>query len=387
MSKRIGILTYHASCNYGAFLQAYALASYVESVTNETVEIIDYHSVKATSFYKQGIKQFLKNPGAFLYHQKKIRVFQHALQSNRFLSEKSLCSDDLEEFRDFLFSLKYDLIIVGSDEIWKLDGFRGFPNAYWLPGVKGTHKISFAASSRNEIQNLDQKTVEDVKLYLSDFDYIGVRDTATKKLIEQITGLPGECCLNCDPTFLWDFGIDKEEAKKNIAKKYRLDPSKKTLCLMIEKPDVLSCLPRDVYRRYNCISVFKHIPGTKGMIPPDPFEWMEIVAGSDALITTFFHGMVFSIKNATPFLIIEPRNIRDPSLSKSYDLLERNQASAFFSAFSLLGAVETEKRLHSFLEMVDHNRFCFDYKGFVQNECERTAGFLDGIEKAISKTK
>ena len=38
---KIGILTFHRAINYGAFLQAFALKTYLTSLGNE-VEIVDY---------------------------------------------------------------------------------------------------------------------------------------------------------------------------------------------------------------------------------------------------------------------------------------------------------------------------------------------------------
>lgn len=383
MKKRIGILTFHSSYNYGAFLQAYSLASFLEKNTGAKVEIINYESSKGKAYYKQKLKNSLINPISYLYYYKKYRVFDKAICDNRFISKESLCSDNLVEFKQFITLLGYDLIVVGSDEIWKVDGNRGFPNAFWLPNIEDTHKISFAASSRNEIEKLDSITINTIRNCLQDFDYIGVRDEKTKKLIEQIVDDPSRCHLNCDPTFLWDFKIDKTVAKRNIEKKYHLDQKKKTICLMIEKKEVIKCLPKDIFKRFNCISVFEHIKYTKGLIPPDPFEWMEIIAGSDALITTFFHGMVFSIKNYTPFLIIEPRKISEPNASKSYDLLARNNTDSFFCSYYLMGMDLTKKRINGFLKTISQNNFEFNYDRFIQNERNRIEDYIKCVKTAL----
>ena len=57
MKKKIGILTYHRSINYGAFLQAYSLYNAIKKRYGDKwiVEIIDYESEKA---YKVYAKQF-----------------------------------------------------------------------------------------------------------------------------------------------------------------------------------------------------------------------------------------------------------------------------------------------------------------------------------------
>ena len=40
---RIGIMTFHWACNYGAVIQAYALQEYIKQRYDCEVEIIDYY--------------------------------------------------------------------------------------------------------------------------------------------------------------------------------------------------------------------------------------------------------------------------------------------------------------------------------------------------------
>ena len=48
---KVGILTFHRAHNYGAFLQAFALKSYIESLGNEAV-FIDYEDKNHHSLYR-----------------------------------------------------------------------------------------------------------------------------------------------------------------------------------------------------------------------------------------------------------------------------------------------------------------------------------------------
>lgn len=50
---KIGILTYHSSHNYGAFLQAYALCNALSEKTGNEVEIINFSMEKAENMYKE----------------------------------------------------------------------------------------------------------------------------------------------------------------------------------------------------------------------------------------------------------------------------------------------------------------------------------------------
>ena len=98
---KIGILTYHRSINYGAFVQAYALQKLIsECIPDAKVEIIDYDSPMAEKYYRRyylGAKSLCE----IAYIQKQRKVFFNAkrLQS---CSDESLISNDLNEFKRFV---------------------------------------------------------------------------------------------------------------------------------------------------------------------------------------------------------------------------------------------------------------------------------------------
>lgn len=216
---KIGILTYFSAHNYGAFLQAYALQKTLTEYTDVDAELINYRSPKEIEFYKSPTKL---NHVNILNAARKIRVakfyrqrfsaFEQAIQEYQVTSEDEIITMSIEEFNQVIEG-RYDLIVVGSDEIWKTDNFRGFPNVYWLPNTK-CRKVSYAASARNNYKDLDTATIIQIERFAKEFDYIGVRDLATKNLIGKFDGLKSKCFLNCDPTFLYDFHPNPSNGKK-----------------------------------------------------------------------------------------------------------------------------------------------------------------------------
>ena len=168
---RIGILTYFASINYGAFLQAYALQKCLENRYEHIaeVEIIDYDAKIAHDYYLNRITRFgapaddklSKQYEAFIQERKRLT-----------LSKDKLISDNLDELRQFLQG-KYDIIIAGSDQIWKTDSFRGFPNAYWLNFDLGeTVYMAYAVSGRNAYEEMSWDQQEYIRNSLKRFVYI-----------------------------------------------------------------------------------------------------------------------------------------------------------------------------------------------------------------------
>lgn len=59
--KRIGILTYHRSFNYGALMQSYSLSTRIAKDFPEAkVELIDYCSKKVYLMYNENFKNYVE---------------------------------------------------------------------------------------------------------------------------------------------------------------------------------------------------------------------------------------------------------------------------------------------------------------------------------------
>lgn len=325
---KIGILTYHKTHNYGAYLQAYALSGYLNKIDGIKAEIIDYNTLASELTQIINIKFNWRQWSSIWYNFRRYVVFIKA-KKDLPTSEQHLITNNINKFCKFVDEA-YDLIIVGSDEVWVLDGYRGFPNAYWLPNVKNVKKASYAASSRNIIENLSIETINTVKGFVQDFSYIGVRDNASYNLIKQIAG-DDHLHLNCDPTFLYDFNINKEAGDRILTDIFKVPPKKKVIGLMCGEP----LLSKKIIDRFSSeceiVSLYNYYDGTKGYRPISPFQWINVIAALDGLITTFFHGMVFAIKSNVPFIVVEGRNLKSPEFSKNYDLLKRNGIESYFA--------------------------------------------------------
>lgn len=126
---KIGILTYHASHNYGAFLQAYALQNVLKEQTGNDIEIIDFNMPQALEFYENAANPKTTDGEHSSFYKKRYHMFIKQSRERHELSEEFLVTDDIKVFQEWV-SGKYDLIIVGSDEVWALGTFRGFPNPY-----------------------------------------------------------------------------------------------------------------------------------------------------------------------------------------------------------------------------------------------------------------
>lgn len=316
---RIGILTYHRSHNYGAYLQAYALANVLKQYFGESVEIIDYNSPTSVKMYIREIVRG-KQPRIILYNLKRYLMFWK-VASRLPLSKDSLVSYSMKKFDKFV-SDKYDVIIVGSDEIWRLDGERGFPNAYWLPEVNGCIKVAYGVSSRFPLENVDERLKKRMNNLLSDYRFIGVRDVATKRLVDWAKG-KNEAILVGDPTFVYEFPISAEMGKKILLERFHVHPEKKHIGLMVNDFQMSTEIIRKYGGHVEVVSLFNYCPGARNASNISPQEWAATIYALDGLITTYFHGMCFAIKANIPFIVVEKRAILKDCYSKSFDLLSR----------------------------------------------------------------
>lgn len=378
---KIGILTYHSSHNYGAFLQAYSLAAFLNKQMGIDAEIIDYSLKKAEDVNRNLVVFSYKHLKRWWILRNRYIVFQDSRKLNPYISAQHLISDDIKEFKEYIDSQNYDSIITGSDEIWKLDGYRGFPNAYWLPEINNIIKIAYAPSSRTELEKIDAATRMLVNKYLASYSYIGVRDIATKDMLDTITDKKYDIHINCDPTFLFDFNVDKLEARNMLSKHYKKDFNKKTIALMCGVPELANEIIKKYGKRYNIICLYEYYKRScKCKRIPNPFEWMEIIAGCDGLITTFYHGLVFSIKNRTPFISIENRELDDSSYSKSFDLLKRNHLDEHFYLLKKQNIDGCMRRVDKFINNVENGKYYIDYSLIETNEKLLSDTFIDFLK-------
>ncbi len=321
---KIGILTYFRAINYGAYLQAYALSHRLNQEDDIEAELIDFHMPAEDRYYQQQL-EWRKNFPNTLYDRRRYRVFQDALKY-QILSESSLCGSDIEEFNSFV-SGKYDIIIAGSDEIWKLDGFRGFPTPYFLPGDTGCIKVSYAASGLTRHTMLNEEDLRFAKECFNDFSYLGVREIKSVKELESFAVDKGKVHLNYDPCFVYDFAPDPQRGRRLLKEYFHLAGERKVIAVMYterskDAPVLEKYIKRNFGDTYDFISLY--VRNTKFQNNPSvtPFDWIDLIAAADGMISMFYHGICFSILAGTPFYAVEKRAASKEE-SKLYDLLNR----------------------------------------------------------------
>ncbi len=311
---KIGILTHHHIHNDGAILQAYAQVNALkEYFPDYQVEIIDLWLKKWSTLDEKSLRS---GRGKLL----------HEFIENRLpLSEKRLITDDYFEALDFVSD--YDMLILGSDEVWKLE-WRGkyqktFPNVFWLhPDLKCT-KIAMAASANRLIyKDRDKQELQQMKKYLDSFELLGVRDNYTVEFIINYLGIKGKVFKVCDPTIPFTFseidltdkltalGIDLNKPVAGV----RMDRIQHGKIAELCKKQLkgYQTVSLNNYNKYTDFNLTGHI---------DPLEWANVFKYLDFCITDSYHCTIFSIKNNVPLKVIDHDKLYRGTETKTYDIL------------------------------------------------------------------
>lgn len=299
---KIGILTYHRSRNYGALLQAKALQEYVSSLGHE-VYLIDYWPEYHDQMYKPFSWSLFKQfsiKSKFVYIRKFLftgyRTYKRQRKTERYIDRYLLLSNDK----------KYDVVLYGSDQIWRkqnFGGFKGYNPVYFGEGyVETSHKIAYAVSmGKIEIDTDDDKAF--IKDHLQMFDAISIREIDLIDFLEQEFGTRYQ--LVCDPVML----LNKEQMLKNVDISFI--PSEKYIFYYRLK-DLKSTdqIVKEIVRQtgYRVVEFRGHIPyfhyGRRYRVTADAQEFLSLLSGAEYVVSSSFHGVALSILLEKQFFTI-----------------------------------------------------------------------------------
>lgn len=162
---RIGILTFHRACNYGAVLQCYALQQFLVSEGHD-VEVVDYRQRDVERVYAvfrpwHWIKQVLRcRKYAFVYLYRIPQRIRAKVSFGLFLSKylklsKPCTLADMPQ--------GYDLYVIGSDQLWNQHITWGIDQVYWGNFDAGNAKlITYAVSSSMKcFEKIDHRYIKE----------------------------------------------------------------------------------------------------------------------------------------------------------------------------------------------------------------------------------
>ena len=323
---KIGLVTYHRSPSYGACLQTLATVRFLED-RNYDAEVVDYN--KDTEYkkinslcFKEGNRisgyatSFIKN--VFFGKRRALRGAFGKLDALYPLSKQY-------DSRESLADASYDVLIVGSDQVWNGEITNGLDEVYLLQFGKAEKRISIASSMGS--YRLTDRDKEVFKRALATFSSVSVREDFAKEQLEPLTDKPVKILM--DPTFL----LTKEQWMKALVQKSGYaDVKEKYILSFFIHPDP-DCKER--IRKYSDAmklpvwSVQMTTPNRFGadkrILGADVADFLALLANAALVITDSFHGVALSLNLQKDFVAFtnSANPVRVKQLLETLDIAER----------------------------------------------------------------
>ena len=320
---RIGILTFHSAHNYGAILQAYGLQEYLKEQGYETY-IVDFRpDYVVNNTNKDGIRMWLsRNPKMCL-----LRLINYI----RYRKIRHARWDGFEEFIKNRFNLvpykkgddfhSFDAILIGSDQVWSPYHTGGwYQDVMFGVGFK-CKSISYAPSC--SMDRLTEEQADYMRRHLDAMTAVSTRERKFKDLLQPLT--KKEISVVVDPTILAGHDVfEKIAANIECTRPY-------VLVYEIKQHDNVYRIATDLAEQLNADIVEL----TDGVLNyhrktmkegASPEEFLGYFKNALCVVTTSFHGTVFSVLFNRPFYMVKqnsPADIRMTFLLEQLHLEER----------------------------------------------------------------
>lgn len=289
---KIGILTFHNAINYGAILQTYATQEIVKGYGHD-VEVIDYHNQWIDFVYHIGLDRFVTRhlrllpsiitENIFFIRRKK--AFSKFIRKNIKLSPKKYLQ------KEKVIINGYDIILIGSDQLWNKVTTHGFDAVYWgeFQTSPQTRKIAWSISMNNNALTTEDKHF--IADHLRYFTAVSVREKSSQIVLSDLTNISYPHTL--DPTLM----LSKEKwanlcvpiKEKHYIVVYAVQDEELTIKYARQIASILN-KKLVVVRSYS-----KYYFSAENKEHAGPELFLSYIKDADFVVTTSFHGTVFSL--------------------------------------------------------------------------------------------
>lgn len=326
---KIGILTQPLTFNYGGILQAFALQTILKKEGHDAW-LINYEKRKPHaweipfSIIKRMCKKYIFKKNIIVHEGKKYQKQKEIIcfNTNCFIEKYILPKTQkvsLENFETDI-GLEFDLLIVGSDQVWRPKYTSKIEDFYFgfLDKNNDIKRISYAASFGTDNWEYSDQQTNSCKKLVRKFGSISVRENTGVALCEKYFGVSPMHVL--DPTLLLDrvdylqlIQSNKKEENIGALFAYILDETE-------EKAEAIKIISENL-KLTACSVKLKtqdvSLPLNSRVVAPVE-EWINSFVKSKFILTDSFHGCVFSILFNKPFVIFGNRK---RGLARFYSIL------------------------------------------------------------------
>ncbi len=346
---KIGLLTYHAACNYGANLQALSTLSYWRNNGDDPV-FINWVSKELEEHYKR-----ITPPVQFREHE----IFRE-----RFLPMTRRCYTD-EDVASVIVEEGIEAIVVGSDAVMqthprrsryvfpsrkivsfiKIGEDRVCPNPFWgsfyhLLDKKIPMCFMSASCQNSPFKSSSRKERKMQNDMLSQFSYISTRDDWTSKQVAWLTYGRVRPLVTPDPVFAFNYNVRQQPTKAEICSRFGLADHYCLFCFhsnhAVSQQWLIEMQVQMSKRDIQCVAFpfpqgveFSHPFEKQIDLPLSPLDWYAIIKYADYYIGENMHPIVICLHNAVPcfsfdlYGIVKFHYFVNEQSSKIYHIMRR----------------------------------------------------------------
>ncbi|MEL5894385.1 polysaccharide pyruvyl transferase family protein [Bacteroides sp. GD17] len=320
---KIGLLAYHAACNFGANLQLLSTVEYLKKEF-ESVLVINWVPIDLEEYYRDVTP--------------KCQYKMHLQFQKEYYHLTSLCRT-AEDVANVIMMEGIQAVIIGSDAVAQCHPFisrisfptltlfsvnkltedRKFPNPFWgtfNDYLKKPIPIAvISASSQDTAFNLiGEKTRKKISGAIESYKYVSVRDVWTQKMFSSLTRNAINPPITPDPVFgfnhnvCMNISLDKDFIirKFDLPEDYLLFSFHDSRTVSIGWLEHIEKLAAE--KGLCCVAM----PFTNGLkfenklkkkidLPLSPLEWYYLIKYSKGYIGHNMHPIVIALHNAVPF--------------------------------------------------------------------------------------
>lgn len=308
--------------NYGALLQAYALKKCFENRCC-SVSVLNYYLESTMRTYE--ICPKITGWTSFIHFLKAFRVRKETEKSVQrffqFRKEKLNLTREYRNFEELVSDAPdADIYVTGSDQVWNPK--INFDRAYYLQfGRDDAVRASYAASIG--LSKIPEEYEQELMNRIRQIPFRSVRENTAQKILQH-HGISSN--IHIDPTIL----LNKEDYDLLVVPPFVKKPY--VLLYLLIMPDHIKEYVDELRSLYPNF-VFVNIPGNTYTKPIGdiqiqdigPCEFLGLIRNAEAILTTSFHGTIFSLIYQKQFMSMLPRGTggRISGLLESLDLKDR----------------------------------------------------------------
>lgn len=328
---KIGLFTIFRCVNFGAVLQAIALKRVLsELFPNATIEVInhlmdprDNHLLGKVTNPNTPWFQRWRNRSKFQRKFYRADLFEKRREKTICVINEALKPTErlFKSLTDLANVPPYDVIVVGSDQVWNPVLNHDFETNQYLcttfPAEQ--RRVSYAASFG--VGELDLSVKAEYHDALSQFDVITVREETGARICEELLGVRPEVVV--DPTMLLN-AKEWQEIFSHLGKASVSGPKDYLFAYWVRTPiqadiDALANIARNYGLPVRLFSAgqLPKLNFPEEVVPQidvDPIEWAACLSASVGVVTDGFHGLQFAVNFSKPVLALgELSDVRSES--------------------------------------------------------------------------